>query len=106
MNGRMVWRESSNRRSRPLQRNCLPPTAPRWPAFARSTARAPIPARPGFCRHVMRPDDRLIAAELHPPTYQKLVEAIGMDKRCKALAIDGWTALGPMSRRRNAAASS
>lgn len=51
------------------------------------------PGSPWFCRHVMRPDDRLIAAELHPPTYQKLVEAIGMDKRCKALAIDGWTAL-------------
>lgn len=51
------------------------------------------PGSPWFCRHVMRPEDRLIAAELHPPTYQKLAEAVGRDKRCKALAIDGWTAL-------------
>lgn len=51
------------------------------------------PGSPWLCRHAMRPDDRLIAAELHPPTYQKLAEAIGRDKRCKALAIDGWTAL-------------
>ncbi|MCU4180961.1 23S rRNA (adenine(2030)-N(6))-methyltransferase RlmJ [Bosea sp. BH3] len=51
------------------------------------------PGSPWLCRHAMRPDDRLIAAELHPPTYQKLAEALGRDKRCKALAIDGWTAL-------------
>lgn len=51
------------------------------------------PGSPWFCRNLMRPEDRLIAAELHPPTYQKLVEAIGRDRRCKALAIDGWTAL-------------
>jgi 23S rRNA (adenine2030-N6)-methyltransferase len=41
----------------------------------------------------MRPDDRLIAAELHPPTHKKLVQAISRDERCKALAIDGWNAL-------------
>ncbi len=51
------------------------------------------PGSPWLCRHAMRPDDRLIVAELHPPTYQKLAEAVGRDKRCKALAIDGWTAL-------------
>ena len=51
------------------------------------------PGSPWFCRHAMRPDDRLIAAELHPPTFRKLAEAIGRDRRCKALAIDGWTAL-------------
>jgi 23S rRNA (adenine2030-N6)-methyltransferase len=51
------------------------------------------PGSPWLCRHVMRPDDRLIAAELHPPTYRKLVDSLGRDRRCKALAIDGWTAL-------------
>ena len=51
------------------------------------------PGSPWLCRHAMRPDDRLIAAELHPPTYKKLVLAIGRDERCKALAIDGWNAL-------------
>lgn len=51
------------------------------------------PGSPWLCRHAMRPDDRLIAAELHPPTHKKLVLAIGRDERCKALAIDGWNAL-------------
>lgn len=52
------------------------------------------PGSPWFCRQAMRDDDRLIAAELHEGTYSKLVQAIGRDARCKALAIDGWTALG------------
>ncbi|ODT46359.1 MAG: 23S rRNA (adenine(2030)-N(6))-methyltransferase RlmJ [Methylobacterium sp. SCN 67-24] len=52
------------------------------------------PGSPWFCRQAMRDDDRLIAAELHEGTYGKLVQAIGRDARCKALAIDGWTALG------------
>ncbi|HEV2552879.1 MAG TPA: 23S rRNA (adenine(2030)-N(6))-methyltransferase RlmJ [Bosea sp. (in: a-proteobacteria)] len=51
------------------------------------------PGSPWLCRHAMRPDDRLIAAELHPPTHKKLVQAICRDERCKALAIDGWNAL-------------
>ncbi|MGN6095673.1 MAG: 23S rRNA (adenine(2030)-N(6))-methyltransferase RlmJ [Bosea sp. (in: a-proteobacteria)] len=51
------------------------------------------PGSPWFCRHAMRPFDRLIAAELHPPTYRKLAEVLARDARCKALAIDGWTAL-------------
>lgn len=51
------------------------------------------PGSPWLCRHAMRPDDRLVAAELHPSTYRKLTEAIGYDQRCRPLAIDGWTAL-------------
>lgn len=51
------------------------------------------PGSPWLCRHAMRPDDRLIAAELHPQTYKRLAEVIGRDPRCKPLAIDGWTAL-------------
>lgn len=52
------------------------------------------PGSPWLCRQAMRADDRLIAAELHDNTYRKLVQAIGTDTRCKALAIDGWVALG------------
>lgn len=51
------------------------------------------PGSPWLCRHAMRPFDRLIAAELHPPTHRKLAEVLARDSRCKALAIDGWTAL-------------
>ncbi len=52
------------------------------------------PGSPWLCRQAMRADDRLIAAELHENTYRKLVQAIGSDSRCKALAINGWVALG------------
>jgi 23S rRNA (adenine2030-N6)-methyltransferase len=51
------------------------------------------PGSPWLCRQAMRPDDRLIAAELHPQTHKKLAQVIGRDDRCKALAIDGWNAL-------------
>jgi 23S rRNA (adenine2030-N6)-methyltransferase len=51
------------------------------------------PGSPWLCRHAMRAEDRLIAAELHPQTYKKLIAALGRDSRCKALAIDGWNAL-------------
>jgi len=51
------------------------------------------PGSPWLCRHAMRAGDRLIAAELHDGTYRKLAQALARDERCKALAIDGWTAL-------------
>ncbi|AMJ60818.1 23S rRNA (adenine(2030)-N(6))-methyltransferase RlmJ [Bosea sp. PAMC 26642] len=51
------------------------------------------PGSPWLCRQAMRPDDRLIAAELHPQTHKKLAAVLGSDPRCKALAIDGWNAL-------------
>lgn len=51
------------------------------------------PGSPWLCRQAMRADDRLIAAELHEHTFRKLAQALGRDERCKALEIDGWTAL-------------
>lgn len=54
---------------------------------------AAYPGSPWLCQRLMRAQDRLIAAELHPLTHKKLDAAIGRDPRCKALAIDGWNAL-------------
>ncbi|WID97922.1 23S rRNA (adenine(2030)-N(6))-methyltransferase RlmJ [Bosea vestrisii] len=51
------------------------------------------PGSPWLCRHAMRADDRLIAAELHENTFRKLAQALARDERCKTLEIDGWTAL-------------
>ncbi|SFI34716.1 23S rRNA (adenine2030-N6)-methyltransferase [Bosea sp. OK403] len=51
------------------------------------------PGSPWLCRHAMRADDRLIAAELHEHTHKKLAAVLGRDSRCKALAIDGWNVL-------------
>ena len=42
----------------------------------------------------MRPQDRLIACELEPISATSLAAALRNDRRAKALAIDGWTALG------------
>ena len=42
----------------------------------------------------MRPQDRLIACELEPRAAASLDAALRGDRRAKALAIDGWTALG------------
>lgn len=51
------------------------------------------PGSPWLCRHAMRAEDRLIAAELHEHTHKKLSAVLGRDSRCRALAIDGWNAL-------------
>lgn len=51
------------------------------------------PGSPWIIRRMLRPDDRLISAELHPRTMKALSEVIGNDRRCKALALDGWVAL-------------
>ena len=51
------------------------------------------PGSPWIIQHMLRRDDRLIAAELHPKTCAALTETFGRDRRCKALALDGWVAL-------------
>ncbi len=51
------------------------------------------PGSPWLIRQMLRGNDRLVAAELHPPTFRKLEKALGRDERCKLLELDGWTAL-------------
>jgi 23S rRNA (adenine2030-N6)-methyltransferase len=51
------------------------------------------PGSPWIARHMMRDQDRLIAAELHEPTFQKLQAALARDERSTALQIDGKHAL-------------
>jgi 23S rRNA (adenine2030-N6)-methyltransferase len=51
------------------------------------------PGSPLIIQHRLRRDDRLIAAELHPKTFTTLTLTLGRDRRCKALALDGWFAL-------------
>ncbi len=58
---------------------------------------------PGEIRHypgssmlalrLLRPDDRLIANELHPDDARALESALGHDARAKVMTIDGWQAL-------------
>lgn len=63
-------------------------------AAARAThGDSAYPGSPWLARHALREQDRMVAAELHPQTFERLVGALGRDRRCKALAIDGWHAL-------------
>jgi 23S rRNA (adenine2030-N6)-methyltransferase len=60
---------------------------------AGSSLRA-YPGSPLIARHLMRPQDRLIACEAEPRAAAHLDAALRGDPRAKALAIDGWTAVG------------
>jgi 23S rRNA (adenine2030-N6)-methyltransferase len=51
------------------------------------------PGSPLIALDLMRPQDRLIACELEPRAAAAL-KGVLRDRRAKALAIDGWTALG------------
>jgi len=51
------------------------------------------PGSPALVRALLRPQDRLIACELEPAAAAALARYLARDARCKAVAIDGWTAL-------------
>ena len=51
------------------------------------------PGSPAIVRALLRPQDRLVACELEPNAAAALVRCLAGDRRAKALAIDGWTAL-------------
>jgi 23S rRNA (adenine2030-N6)-methyltransferase len=54
---------------------------------------ATYPGSPALVRALLRPQDRLIACELEPAAAAALARHLARDARCKAVAIDGWTAL-------------
>ena len=51
------------------------------------------PGSPRIALALMRPEDRLIANELHPDDAALLTQAAGRDRRAKILALDGWQVL-------------
>jgi 23S rRNA (adenine2030-N6)-methyltransferase len=51
------------------------------------------PGSSALVRAFLRSQDRLIACELEPRALAELARNLGRDRRCKAIAIDGWTAL-------------
>ncbi len=50
------------------------------------------PGSPLIAQGLLRAQDRLLACELEPKAAAALTAALHGDRRCKALAIDGWTA--------------
>jgi 23S rRNA (adenine2030-N6)-methyltransferase len=51
------------------------------------------PGSPALAQSFLRAQDRLIACELEPQAAAALARNLEGDRRCKAVAIDGWTAL-------------
>src|SRR5262249_11042509 len=51
------------------------------------------PGSPALARAFLRAQDRLVACELEPNAAAALARNLAGDRRSKALAIDGWTAL-------------
>jgi 23S rRNA (adenine2030-N6)-methyltransferase len=62
-------------------------------ALNRSDALTAYPGSPLLVRAFLRGRDRLIACEIEPRAAAALARNLKSDRRCKALAIDGWTAL-------------
>ena len=54
---------------------------------------AVYPGSPILTRRFLRLQDRLIACEREPAAAAALARNLHGDRRCKAIAIDGWTAL-------------
>jgi len=70
--------------------------SPYLDVVARSNAHGQLSVYPGsplIARAFLRPQDRLIACELEPQAAAALTRNLGRDARCKAIAIDGFTAL-------------
>jgi len=51
------------------------------------------PGSPALALALLRPDDRMIASELHPEDVELLRQALRGDRRAKVLALDGWQAI-------------
>src|SRR5215470_15061377 len=70
--------------------------APYLDAVAACNGAGPLTAYPGspaLVRAFLRAQDRLIACELEPNAAASLARHLAGDRRSKAVAIDGWTAL-------------
>ena len=52
------------------------------------------PGSPLIVRHLMRPQDRLSAIELHPKDFQRLKARFAGDFQVRTIELDGWLALG------------
>jgi 23S rRNA (adenine2030-N6)-methyltransferase len=74
-------------------RDLLSPYLEAVAACSSDRALAAYPGSPVLVRALLRPQDRLIACELEPTAAAALARELGRDPRCKAVAIDGWTAL-------------
>jgi 23S rRNA (adenine2030-N6)-methyltransferase len=91
------WRDGiarlfSSRLAAPA-RTLLAPYIDAVASFNRPNQLIAYPGSPMLARSFLRARDRLIACELEPGAATALAHNLKGDARCKAIAIDGWTAL-------------
>ena len=89
-----VWEEARQDRLAPELSRLLEPYLEAIAANNPDGGLRTYPGSPLIAQHVLRAQDRLIACELEPRSAAALMSALRGDRRAKALAIDGWTALG------------
>ena len=80
----------------PLPVACRELLAPYLEAVAACNANGSLRTYPGsplIAEHLLRSQDRLIACELEPKSFAALAAVLRGDRRARALAIDGWTAI-------------
>lgn len=65
-----------------------------WETIAPDLAEGRYPGSPLIARRLLRPQDRLSAYELHPADGDALKALFAGDTAVKAIALDGWLALG------------
>ena len=93
----LEWREGIERLvAAPLgepARLLLAPYLDAIAAFNNPGSLTCYPGSPALVRAFLRAQDRLLACELEPNAAAALARYLAGDRRSKALAIDGWTAL-------------
>jgi len=91
------WRSGIGRlRAAPLDaavRDLLAPYLDAVAALNPDERLTTYPGSPALARAWLRPQDRITACELEPKAAAALEDAMHRDKRVKAVAIDGYTAL-------------
>ena len=65
-----------------------------WSIVEPDIAKRRYPGSPLIARRLLRPQDRLSAYELHPQDGAALRDLFAGDTAVKAIALDGWLALG------------
>ena len=93
-NGATASRGCWRRRSTARPRTLLAPYLDAVRALNPGGELATYPGSPArHARRLLRSQDRLVACELEPSAAAALAHNLGGDRRAKAVAIDGWTAL-------------
>jgi 23S rRNA (adenine2030-N6)-methyltransferase len=91
------WRGGIDRlRTAPLgeaARNLLAPYLEAVAGFNKAGGLTRYPGSPMLVRAFLRTQDRLVACEMEPNAAGALARNLDGDRRCKAVALDGWTAL-------------